>query len=77
MSALNEKDDKIYVEHREDGVTAEGLNYAATASKDQELYLANAIEASDAQKTQTFRNAVSMYKPAIVYSVIFSSGEHP
>lgn len=75
-TAIEEKQDKIHVEHREEGAAPDLAYEAGSGGKDQERYLADATEASTQQKEQGFKNTIDMWKPAIVWSVIFSSGEH-
>lgn len=48
---------------------------ASVTEKDEGHYLANAAQAVDQQKRQNFKDAFTMYKPAIMWSVIMSTGE--
>jgi hypothetical protein len=73
MAQIDEK--KVYTEHHE-GLAGD-LEYRGDGvlEKDTGRYLQDAMEAVHEQKTQNFKSAFAQYKPAMMWSIIFSSGE--
>ena len=73
MAQIDEK--KVYTEHHE-GLAGD-LEYRGEGvlEKDTGRYLQDAMEAVHEQKTQNFRSAFAQYKPAMMWSIIFSSGK--
>jgi len=73
----DEKKD-FYAEHHDTAVSNE-LGYGnekrrdTVIDKDAGAYLHDAADAVQTQKTQGFREAFAQYKPAMIYSIIFSS----
>jgi len=69
--------DKIYTEHSENAISAD-LEYRGQQTgneKHDAQYLADAMDAVKEQKHQGFREAFASYKPAMLWSIVFSSGK--
>jgi hypothetical protein len=69
--------DKIYTEHSENAISND-LEYRGGQTgneKHDAQYLADAVEAVREQKSQGFKSAFAQYRPAMLWSIVFSSGK--
>lgn len=69
----DKKDYASNADHIEAHQDSLAYNGGQVGEKDHDHYISDAAHAAEAQKSQTVREALRMYTPAIVYSVVFSA----